>query len=183
MRSTVERSQDLANPPAAMLFADFQPPKNDAELGVVLVVSAIMGLISGGVPFFTGLVMRQTTLAVIGGLISGTTGFLLGCCGGFPMAIIFTVVIVVVAQNAATKAVPSPFDRPLHEDYDDYARPFQLPDRRPDPRGIPYAEEVRDESGRRHEAEDDWRRRAEERPRPPRGPRPRRPDPGGRSGR
>src|SRR5690242_3992228 len=130
MRSRVQHSPDLAAKPlVAMLFAEFHPPKNDAEVGIMLVGAAVAGLFCGGVPFFTGLVYRQNTLAVIGGLISATTGFLLGCCGGVPMAIIFTVVIVLVAQNAATKAVPSPFDRPLHEDYDDYARPFQLPDR------------------------------------------------------
>jgi hypothetical protein len=169
-----------------MLFADFQPPKNDADVGILLVGAALAGLVSGGIPFFTGLAMRQSTLAVIGGLVSATTGFLLGCCGGLPMAIIFTVVIVVVAQNAATKAVPSPFDRPLSEDYDDYARPFQLPGRPSDPRAIPYAEDVdrgkpdrrRAEPDRRQEADADWRRRAEEEGwHPPRGPRPpRRPD-------
>src|SRR3954467_85999 len=132
-----------------MLFADFQPAKNDADVGILLVGAAVAGLISGGIPFFTGLAMRQNTLAVLGGLVAATTGFLLGCCGGIPMAIIFTVVIVVVAQNAATRAVPSPFDRPLHEDYDDYARPFQLPGREPDRRGVPWAEPVRGEEPER----------------------------------
>ncbi|MBO0698077.1 MAG: hypothetical protein J2P46_06770, partial [Zavarzinella sp.] len=146
-----------------MLWAQFQP-KNDAELGIVLVFAGLAGLVCGAIPFITGMVMRQNTLAVIGGLITATTGFLLGCCGGIPVALIFTVIIVVIAQTAVPRAVPSPFDRPLSEDYDDYARAFQrrVRDRDRDRSDVPYAEEVRDEpDGRRQEAEDDWRRRAE----------------------
>jgi hypothetical protein len=114
---------------------------------------------------------------------------LLGCCGGIPVALIFTVIIVLVAQTAATRAVSSPFTQSPIE-YDDYARPFQLPDRAADRRPAPYAEEVgregtdrrRREPDRRREADDDWRRRAEEegwRPPPPRGPRRKRDPDGG----
>jgi hypothetical protein len=152
-----------------MLWAQFQP-KNDAEAVGFAIGITIAGLISGGIPFFTGLVMRQTTLAVVGGVISAGVGALLGCCGGIPVAIIFTVIIVMVAQTAVPRAVPSPFERPLSEDYDDYARPFQVPDRKGDRGAVPYAEEVRGgeterrrEPDRRREADDDWRRRAEDR--------------------
>jgi hypothetical protein len=168
-----------------MLFADFQPPKNDADVGFMLAGAALSGVISGAIPFFTWMVMRQTALAIIGGLVSAGTGFLLGCCLGMPMSMIFTIVIVVVAQNTV-RPMQSPFVQSPVE-YDDYARPFQLPDREA-PRGrIPYAEEVgggdaerRRKPDRRQEAEDDWRRRAEEQGwRPPRGPRPKRDPDGG----
>jgi hypothetical protein len=179
-----------------MLWAQFQP-KNDAEAGIVLVGAAIAGLISGGIPFFTGLAMRQKTLAITGGLVSGTAGFLAGCCGGIPVALIFTGVIIAMAQSSPPP-IQSPWDKSLHEDYDDYVRAVRLPGRDPardrDRGSIPYAEEVRgDESDRgrqagggrgrqpdrRREAEDDWRRRSEDEEKyRQRGFRPRRPDPG-----
>lgn len=181
-----------------MLLAQFQP-KNDAEAAAFAVGVIIAGLISGGIPFFTGLALRQTAMAITGGIIAGGAGLLAGCCGGIPVALIFTVVIVVMAQNSPPP-IQSPWDKSLQEDYDDYVRAVRLPgrdaDRRRDGDGgpLPWAEEVRDgesdrrrEAGgrrgrqpdRRRESEDDWKRRSEDEEfYRKRGFRPRRPDPG-----
>src|SRR5688500_13162107 len=83
----------FANPPLLMLWAQFQP-QNDAEAGAFLVGIMIAGCVSGGIPFFTGLAMRQVSLGIAGGIVSGAAGALAGCCGGIPVAIICTMVIV-----------------------------------------------------------------------------------------
>jgi hypothetical protein len=95
---------------------------------------------------------------------------------------------------AAARAAPSPFANPLAEDYDDYARAFQLPGREPERRRPDRAErpdrsersdEVRqarrrdpEPDDRRRSVDDDLRRRAEEEEKyRQRGFRPRRRDP------
>ncbi len=56
-----------------MLWAQFQP-KNEAEAAGFFVGVMLAGLFSGGIPFFTGLVMRQVALGISGGIISAMAG-------------------------------------------------------------------------------------------------------------
>jgi hypothetical protein len=148
-----------------MLWAQFQP-KNDAEAAGFFVGVMIAGVISGAIPFITGLCMKQSGLAVIGGVISAGAGALAGCCLGIPVALVFTIIIIVMAQYAGPAHPRVPY--PEEDDYD-YARHFQplprhgdQPDRRPS-RGEPDRRDPdRREADRRREADDDWRRRAED---------------------
>jgi hypothetical protein len=131
-------------------------------------------MISGGIPFFTGLAMKQNTLAVVGGLVSAGAGALAGCCAGIPVAILFTMVIVLVAQTSARARLMPPPGTDDTFNYDDYGRAFKHGREARHDRTNPASRD------RGRESEDDWRRRAEvdERARH-RGfrPRPRDPDP------
>jgi hypothetical protein len=115
-------------PLTPMLFAQFQP-QNDAEAAGLIMGVVIAGVISGGIPFTVGLCMRQVGLGIGGGIVSAGTGALLGCCGGIPMAIVCTFVIILIAQASNKGEPPSPFAEPLPSEYDDYARAFQIPGR------------------------------------------------------
>jgi hypothetical protein len=163
-----------------MLWAQFQP-KNDAEAAGFFIGVMMAGVISGGIPFFVGLAMRQVTLGVAGGIVSAGAGALAGCCLGIPVAVMFTIIIVVVAQYAGRERPQQRFPDPIADDYDDYARPFRTSER-PEPRryrpperkkvddAVPWAEECDDKS------DGDWRRRVEDEERyRQRGFRPRRP--------
>jgi hypothetical protein len=142
-----------------MLFAQFQP-KNEAEAAGFFVGVMIAGIVSGGIPFFTGLSMKQLPLGIIGGVISAGAGALAGCCAGIPVALFFTFVIVIVAQISGNTQARLKFPEPIQEDYDDYARALQLRGReldRPPPEARPNAAE------RRRQAEDqEWKRRSED---------------------
>jgi hypothetical protein len=150
-----------------MLWAQFQP-RNEAEAAGFFVGVVLAGLISGGIPFFTGLVMKQTGLAIIGGVISAGAGALAGCCAGIPVAIVFTIIIVVVAQNAGNgRPERSQHPDSAGYDYDEYGRAFRVAtrdDAKRSRRQERQEEERRRESDdeRRRESEDDWRRRAED---------------------
>jgi hypothetical protein len=142
-----------------MLWAQFQP-RNEAEAAGFFVGVMIAGIVSGGIPFFTGLSMKQVPLGIIGGVISAGAGALAGCCAGIPVAMFFTIIIVVAANvsgstNKAAERFPEPITR---EDYDDYVRALQLPGREPEqPR-----REARPEERRRQAEDDEWRRRSED---------------------
>jgi hypothetical protein len=149
-----------------MLWAQFQP-QNDAEAAGFVVGIVIAGLVSGGIPFFTGLAMRQVSLGIAGGIVSAGAGALAGCCGGIPVAAICTMVIVLVANSSGRPVEHSPFTEPLQEEYDDYARAFQLPGRdgdrrRGDDRRQGDRRRSAEGTDRRREVHDDLRRRAEE---------------------
>lgn len=146
-----------------MLWAQFQP-KNEAEAAGFFIGVMLAGIISGGIPFFVGLAMRQVTLGVAGGVVSAGAGALAGCCLGIPVAIMFTIIIVVVAQWSGRERPGPGFSSPTGHEFDEYGRPFRLPERaeparyrpperksEPDP--IPWAEECDDKS------DGDWRRR------------------------
>jgi len=110
-----------------MLWAQFQP-KNDAEMVAMGVGAIIAALICGSIPISTGLAQRQPVLGVIGGVISGGVALFFGCCGGLPTALVFCGIITFVAQMAPPPMSPVRTAQPAYDDdYDDYARPFQLP--------------------------------------------------------
>ncbi len=104
-----------------MLWAQFQP-KNEAEAAGFFVGVMLAGLFSGGIPFFTGLVMRQVALGISGGIISAMAGALAGCCLGIPVALVFTVIIVIVAQFAGQTPSEPQFPRPISSDRQKYIR-------------------------------------------------------------
>lgn len=138
-----------------MLWAQFQP-RNDAEAMGFFVGIMLAGLISGAIPFVTGLVMRQSALAIIGGIVSGGAGALAGCCAGIPVAVFFTIIIVVVAQFASVRPERSTQPDSAGFDYDEYGRAFRVATRNKAPRA------KSDEDEQRREADDDWCRRAEQ---------------------
>ncbi|HKB03559.1 MAG TPA: hypothetical protein VKD90_15155 [Gemmataceae bacterium] len=164
-----------------MLWAQFQP-KNEAEAAGFFVGVLMAGFISGAIPFVTGLLLKQTSLGVVGGIFSAGAGALAGCCLGFPVAIVFVIIIVVVSQNSEARRLPQV---PTVEDgYDDYARPFQFPGAGEDPgrrRRSKRDDRDRDRDRRQdreRESDDEWRRRAEDEDHyRDRGFRPRRPGP------
>jgi hypothetical protein len=106
--------------------------------------------------------MKQNGLAVAGGLVSAGAGALAGCCLGIPVALVFTVIIVVVANmsGGGPKRLQGP---PV--DYDDYdddvSRALPQADRKRR-RPVRREEERPAAADRRREADDDWRRRAED---------------------
>jgi hypothetical protein len=164
-----------------MLWAQFQP-KNEVEAAGFFVGVFLAALTSGAIPFVSGLLLKQTTLGVVGGIISAGAGVLAGCCLGFPVAFVFVIIIVVVSQNSEARRLPQV--PTVEDDYDDYARAFQFPRAGEGPGGRRSRrpeEADRDRDRRREresEADDDWRRRAEEEDQyRERGFRPRRPDP------
>jgi hypothetical protein len=148
-----------------MLWAQFQP-RNEAEAAGFFIGVMMAGLISGGIPFFVGVAMRQVTLGIAGGIISAGAGALAGCCLGIPVAVLFTIIIVVVAQYAGRERPEPRFPEPIVDDYDDYARPFRVPERErwsdrrrgktADDKSIPWADECDDRS------DGDWRKRVED---------------------
>jgi hypothetical protein len=113
------------------------------------------------------------TLGIAGGIVSAGAGALAGCCLGIPVAVMFTIIIVVVAQFAGRERPEPRFPEPIVDDYDDYARPFRVPDREPrsgrrptkkaDDESIPWADECEDRSDgdslRRVEDEERFRKR------------------------
>src|SRR5262245_30061833 len=157
-----------------MLFAQFQP-KNDAEaLGFAVgtvVGTVVSAAISGGIPLITGLLMRRSQIGIIGGVISAVLGAL-SCCLGLPAGIMFAIVIGCMGMGNA----PASREPPWADDYDDYARPFQLP-----PGGGDQGRRAPRRDDREREADADWRRRAANERDHERGFRPRqRPDDQGR---
>ena len=142
-----------------MLWAQFQP-QNEAEAAGFFVGIMLAGLISGAIPFITGLVMKQSALAIIGGIVSAGAGAMAGCCAGIPVAIFFTIIIVVVAQFAGSNR-PERSQHPDRSgyDYDEYGRAFRLATRDEAPRS---RRKEREEEERQRESDDDWRRRSED---------------------
>jgi hypothetical protein len=160
-----------------MLWAQFQP-RNEAEAAGFFIGIMVAGIVSGGIPFFTGLSMRQLPLGIIGGVISAGAGALAGCCAGIPVALFFTIIIVVVANVSGSTNAHTPPDRfpaPITpEEYDDYVRALQLPGRE---RERERRREARPEEQRKKAEDDEWRRRSEDEDRyRERGFRPRRRD-------
>lgn len=139
-----------------MLWAQFQP-QNEAEAAGFFVGVMLAGLFSGGIPFFTGLAMKQTALGIAGGVISALAGALAGCCLGVPVAMVFTVIIVVVAQFANRSSVDPRLGRLDDGEYDDYVRSFRRRIRKADPDSDPKANEKSDD------VDAEWQRRAEDR--------------------
>jgi hypothetical protein len=148
-----------------MLFAQFQP-QNDVETVAFTMGAIFAGIVSGSIPFGYGISARQPGLGIAGGIISGLTGALLGCCGGFPVAFLFCGIIALVANisNAGRGGVREP----RAADYDDYAH-TEDDFRRALPR---YAEPV-DDDDRRDRGEDRRRDPGDDRRRDAGGDRPR----------
>jgi len=118
----------VPNPPPAMLWAQFQP-KNQVEQNAFW-AGVIFGMILWGlIPLVVGLIFTAKLrsnpraqgravavliTAIAGSLLSAATAFAVGCLGGLPMALVFTIIILVVAMTAP--------DRRRYNDDDDYDR-------------------------------------------------------------
>jgi hypothetical protein len=143
-----------------MLWAQFQGQNVDP--GIVLLGASIAAVICGSIPLGAGFFQKQPVLGVILGLLTAGVGFFLGCCGGLPAAMVSCAIIAFVAQLAPAAAAPTAASYAQEDEYDAYARPFQLP-------GSKYGETPSGmsdrERDRRHQQKYGFR------------PRPRRPDP------
>jgi len=112
-----------------MLWAQFGP-KNAPQGGAVWAGVIFAAIICALIPAVTGgismMILRNgrrgegpapiiLTLSILGALLSGGMGFLCGCLGGFPSALVFSIPIIIVAATA-----PSASRRRVQRDeYDD----------------------------------------------------------------
>jgi len=108
-----------------MLWAQFQGQNVDPA--AVILIAGLVGLFCGAITLGTGMALKQPTLGIILGLVSGGVGFLLGCCGGLPTTVLSCLIIIVVAQVLPASAAPAAVQYAQEEEYDAYARPFKLP--------------------------------------------------------
>ena len=143
-----------------MLWAQWQGQNIDP--GIVLLGAGLAALFCGAIPIGTGMAQRQPVLGIILGFVTGGIAFLTGCCGGLPTAAVCCAIITFVAQMWPASAASTAAPYAVEEEYDAYARPFQLP-------GSKYGDTPSGMSDRdrerRHQEKYGFR------------PRPRRPDP------
>ena len=115
-----------------MLWAEFKP-QHEAEIAVIALGALMAGLVSGAIPFSGGVARRQTALGIVAGLVSATVGGLFGLIGGLPVALLLSGVILIVAQ--VTRPSPPALIAKAEEEYELWARPFQLPGSKDEPTG------------------------------------------------
>jgi len=127
-----------------MFWAEFHLGK-DQETAIVILVALGGGVFCGVIPFIVGMVVRQPTLGVICGIISGAAGALSPCCFGIPAVIVLSAVVAIV--GTALKHVEPQFARPV-ADEEDIARGFQLPGSKDEPPPSRFGDKERD---RRHQ--------------------------------
>jgi len=101
-----------------MLWAQFAP-RNKPDAIFLVIVTVIAVVISGAIPIVVGFVCQKVPLGLIGGVVSGGTAILLGCLGGLPMALLFSVGIIIWTCTSHDRR-----RSPVELDYDDdYDRP------------------------------------------------------------
>src|SRR5262249_41958209 len=115
-----------------MLWAEFKP-QPEAELAIIGLGALFAGVVSGSIPFSTGIATRQTALGIICGILAAGPGALFGCIGGLPAPLFLALIIYVGAQP--TKPAPAAVLSAAQDDYDELARPFQLPGSKDEPTG------------------------------------------------
>jgi hypothetical protein len=131
-----------------MLWAQFQPRNKPEAIGFVIGI-IIAVVISGAIPIIVGFVCQKIPLGLIGGVVSGGTAILLGCLGGLPMALLFSVGIIIWTCTSHDRR-----RSPVELDYDDdYDRPRR---RRRRPR-YDESEDDRDFDRRRRRYDDEPR--------------------------
>ena len=109
-----------------MLWA--QRPQNDAELMAAGIGALLAAVICGSIPITQGIAQRLPVLGVILGVFTGGIAFLTGCCGGLPTALICCGILAFASQMMPPPMSSMPqMAQPMYDDdYDVYARPFQL---------------------------------------------------------
>lgn len=115
-----------------MLWADFKP-QHEAELAVIGLNALLMGVVSGAIPFATGLATRKVGLAVVAGLVAAATGAVFEWFVAIPVALFLAGVIMIVHQ--VTRPSPPALIAAAEEEYELWARPFQLPGSKDEPTG------------------------------------------------
>lgn len=98
-----------------MLFAQMQQ-QNDMNETAILLGHLFAILLCGAIPIITGLSCKKPVLGLVGGLVSAGFAISFACLSGLPIALIFLVVIIIVANQEKEQN----YGRRRQRDYDDY---------------------------------------------------------------